>query len=232
MFGLIMLIGFYGDTIITNNSYSMFCHQCPAGAQCDRSGLAFANLAASNGWWRSDNESLSFVKCLRASHCVDNQCAPNREGVLCSICSPGYRAASVDDACTPCPTKKASWGYTVGFTILLLFGLGVLYWAMAREQPSSAYIAAQRDLRMLSITALSEGRSSMSTSRIFNGTSGAASDTSAGSSAPGTPKSPSVNGPILNQSVDRTLMRLQAIDNEYNPSIVMTRERRVRPNFT
>jgi hypothetical protein len=148
-----------------------------------------------------------------------------------AVCSVGYRAATVDDACSPCPTKRASWGYTAGFTVLLLLGLAVLYWAMAREQPSSAYIAARRDLRALSIAALTEGRKSMTVNPLsrYNNMNGSTS----GGSEPGTPThgSPS-QGPILNQSVDNTLQQLESVDNEYNPSMVMTRERRIRPNFT
>jgi hypothetical protein len=75
-------LGSYGDALVVNQSYSMRCYECSQGAKCDHPGLSFAGVQSAPGWWRSDNESTSFVKCLRASHCIGNQCAPNREGPL------------------------------------------------------------------------------------------------------------------------------------------------------
>jgi hypothetical protein len=57
------------------------------GGHSDTVGVRFTDIVTLSGWWRPDNTSATFIRCIRASHCVggtaeEDGCAANRYGPL------------------------------------------------------------------------------------------------------------------------------------------------------
>jgi hypothetical protein len=61
---------------------------------------------------------------IRAKHCSGGAavCDSHREGPLCALCSSGYRSATLDSECVPCPSEGQSVAYTVGILALVTLG--------------------------------------------------------------------------------------------------------------
>ena len=45
------------------------CQDCPRGADCRLEGILASNMRALRGWWRKDDRSLAFHRCLLPRHC-------------------------------------------------------------------------------------------------------------------------------------------------------------------
>jgi hypothetical protein len=99
-------------------------------------------MTPSSGFWRTTNDSMSFLRCLQPAHCTENGCALNRYGVLCALCLPGYKAASFGaGACEPCPVDKSSLTEAVLIALLLvaiLIGMCIAVWRLDASQASAA----------------------------------------------------------------------------------------------
>ncbi len=117
-------------TYATSDDESIRCDECPSGAECDTTGLTAFTMLATDGFWRSDNQSLSYYQCLVSGHCVDGGCAANRAGPLCAVCADGYREDTTGQACSPCPSHSAAVGGSIGFTILIIAALLCVFYAM------------------------------------------------------------------------------------------------------
>ncbi len=125
-------VGFYGSS----RSVDMTCKSCPDGALCNSTGVVVDRLIAMDGWWRADNETLSFFRCLRDGQCLGGGCALNRAGPLCSICAEGYTPNGQGQDCTPCPSRGASVGGTFGYIVLLLAAIFVVFYLVWRSEPA------------------------------------------------------------------------------------------------
>lgn len=122
------ILGYYADTL----DERMTCATCPPGAVCDRLGMWVERMIAADGWWRADNQSVSFLKCLLAPNCEDGGCAANRQGALCAVCADGFSTQSSGGACQPCPSKEAATGGTIGFSILIVAAVMVVLYLVWR----------------------------------------------------------------------------------------------------
>jgi hypothetical protein len=100
---------------------------------CTEQGVWLEGVVPIDGWWRPSNRSLQFLPCLYFGNCVKGVCAQNREGTLCALCKDGYTAASQSADCTLCPNRVNSIAGTAGFTVLLIFALGVVLYAVWRS---------------------------------------------------------------------------------------------------
>jgi hypothetical protein len=58
---------------------------------------------------------------------VEGGCAGNRKGALCAVCEDGFTSDSSGGPCTPCPSKGAATGGTIGFSILIVAAVCVCY---------------------------------------------------------------------------------------------------------
>jgi hypothetical protein len=104
-------IGLYEKANYADNTRQ--CLRCPQGASCSTPGQTWDDLATAGGWWRPNNQSLDYYRCLRQSHClggIDSTCGSNRRGPLCSLCLSGYKAGDSNSDCTICPSENASLG--------------------------------------------------------------------------------------------------------------------------
>jgi len=95
-------------------NYTMtLCFSCPTGAVCEIRGQAWDEMAALKGWWKTSDR---FYRCLMKAHCeggasgTDEQCGPNRIGVLCNYCKPGYTTGLLG-GCQECPETGGSVVY-------------------------------------------------------------------------------------------------------------------------
>jgi hypothetical protein len=81
----------------TINNTELNCYPCPLGAECSKPGVTWDTLGAVVGWWRRDNTSLAFYRCLLPIHCGGGRgdlCRVFRTGPLCALCQTGYRSSS------------------------------------------------------------------------------------------------------------------------------------------
>jgi hypothetical protein len=108
----------------------MTCEPCTSGMRCEAQGLTSERIIANDGFWRAGNDSLQFLQCLQDSNCQGGGCAPHRVGALCAVCEPGYQQASQGSECTPCPSHGTSVGGTIGFSILLVAAMVVVFYVM------------------------------------------------------------------------------------------------------
>jgi hypothetical protein len=119
------------------------CVECPRGADCTAPGSTFDALLTGEGYWRENNQSTTFYRCLRTVHCaggparVDTgtpECGGHRRGPLCALCEPGYHGKSSDADCLPCATQQASWVGPVLIMMLFFLCLAVLFTMMWRSE--------------------------------------------------------------------------------------------------
>jgi hypothetical protein len=128
-----------GDQIID-------CLDCPFGSACNREGLTIASMTPSSGFWRTANDSMAFLRCLQPAHCTPTGCAPNRYGVLCALCLPGYKAASFGAAaCEPCPTDQSSLTEAILVAVALCFILLLMCVVVWRLDSSQAAAQLSKD---------------------------------------------------------------------------------------
>jgi hypothetical protein len=78
---------------------------------------------------------------------VDDGCGPFREGPLCANCIAGYHASSGTQTgtaalCEPCPSPSAALGGTIGFTLVLLTALLIMFLVLWRSDPIPVVAAA------------------------------------------------------------------------------------------
>lgn len=106
------------------------CMPCPNGADCTSAGTTFTTLETVPGFWRSDNKSAIFYRCIKAEYCTNAEgkgsqdalggCAENRRGPLCALCDEDYFEGLVG-GCQACPAKTAgSYAYIVLMGLLLV----------------------------------------------------------------------------------------------------------------
>ncbi len=108
----------------------MTCESCSTGANCAAAGQTIGTMQAESGYWRSTAPGASnadFLRCLAASSCVDGGCGTNRVGPLCALCRDGYTTDS-DGTCKECPAENTALGASIGFTILLVAALIVIFY--------------------------------------------------------------------------------------------------------
>jgi hypothetical protein len=107
------------------------CYECPYGAKCDEPGLLISTMQTISGWWRADNQSLEFYRCLLPEHCgigVSSTCLGHRRGPLCAICDVGYRSQSGVSKCQECPTKGTATATMVLLTMAVVAACIFIYW--------------------------------------------------------------------------------------------------------
>jgi hypothetical protein len=110
--------GSYSGTDSTTTSVN--CVPCPDGASCKENGVTFATMQTLSGWWRKDNDSLSFYRCLNPQHCIGGRgqlCGGHRTGPLCSLCEKGYQSSTGTSVCTECPSA----GQALGVSVFIIF---------------------------------------------------------------------------------------------------------------
>jgi len=121
-------------TFMLNNT----CRQCPLGTVCNSSGITFNDMATASGFWRPNNQSLSYFKCLLPYHCqggVNSDCGPHRDGPICALCQEGYQTSSgIGGVCAKCPSKNAAIGLSVVFFFIAVVVLCILYWIVLRSE--------------------------------------------------------------------------------------------------
>jgi hypothetical protein len=119
------------------NGANMLCVPCPGGAICDAPGMTENALLSRDGYWRADNTTLDFYPCLQTAHCLPGGCSNNRVGPICAVCAPGYSQSSQSAECTPCPSQGASIGGTVGFSLLLVAAVSVVFVIVWRSEAAA-----------------------------------------------------------------------------------------------
>jgi hypothetical protein len=248
-------VGYYSRTTYSgSNSLSVECVACPDGANCGQVGTSWETLQTSTGWWRSSNESTSFIQCLRSAHCIggSSECGGNREGTLCAICKRGYQATSIDSACEPCPSENAGIGYTILFALLLLFGLGILYW-LALRTGGSPLLSFSKDDDDTSSVSSSSPPGSPTGPKAVDGTAKIVPPLVSSSSLSNLAHARRGSGRVSMKEFSRDLLNLhqqsslgfiihretlndlarQSDESAINPTlIVMRKEHRVAPSFT
>jgi hypothetical protein len=83
---------------ISSPMINFLCRMCPSGALCATNGITQSSLQSASGYWRSSNDSMEFIRCLRPAHCAAGaiECTGQRTGPLCAVCIGGWQAASID----------------------------------------------------------------------------------------------------------------------------------------
>eukprot|EP00808_Paulinella_micropora_P002032 g81900.t1 len=144
----------YGEVNFSEaeRKFDMTCHPCPIGGECSSAGVQFDSLQAMVGWWRSDEESLQFYRCVMPSHCLgghNSSCGENREGPLCSLCQVGFSSSTGLSPCLPCPEVKTSMGLTVLVCCIIVAGILAMYYAILRTDRSLLQMAKDREAARL-----------------------------------------------------------------------------------
>jgi hypothetical protein len=90
-------------------------------------------ITIERGYWRSDNTSLVFYKCVNAAQCPGGitSCATNREGPLCANCIIGYVPSTLDGTCSACPSNSQSAGMFIVLLLLLLLSLSLSLFSLS-----------------------------------------------------------------------------------------------------
>jgi hypothetical protein len=141
--------GYYQPPIDSNQT-SIPCLSCPHGADCEAKGQTLQGLATLAGWWRADNMSTDFYKCLLPSHCANTRgdnCLDNRAGPLCALCIEGYRAQSGLGKCVACPTRSTGLGVTIILFILICAAALLMYYLVVRADRALVEQVAEADRR-------------------------------------------------------------------------------------
>jgi len=127
-------VGLYAANANASTS-EILCLPCPRGADCSESGLTIAKLNSIDGWWRADNSSLNFYRCLLPAHCAPGTatCREYRTGPICSVCVDGYRSQSGTSRCQKCPTASTSTVTTIFLFILVVIVVLFLFWLVLRS---------------------------------------------------------------------------------------------------
>lgn len=81
--------GYYADEL-DEDTTTIPCFECPHGALCDRRGLTRHTIMSQPGWWRANDDTLQFYRCLLPTHCDtaisglhNDSCLGHRAGKLC-----------------------------------------------------------------------------------------------------------------------------------------------------
>src|SRR6185312_12432347 len=82
---------------------------------------------------------------------------------LCAVCIDGYHASSQGAACTPCPSASTATGATIGFTILIIAALCVIFYTIWRSDP--VFLPKNNPWRVVKVYTL-EDRSAVITTAI------------------------------------------------------------------
>jgi hypothetical protein len=137
---------------ITGTTQYYDCIKCPRGALCQDTGVSFENMQTTTGWWRVDNTSLTFYRCLLPIHCQggrESACKPNRQGPLCARCSPGYKSSSGTSECKLCPSAAAAGTTSVLIIAAVIALLILMYWIVLRNDRPMMQAAAERDRKQI-----------------------------------------------------------------------------------
>ncbi len=108
----------------------MACVECPTGSVCLERGITVQAMQADTGYWRVSNASVSYYQCLTKDACVGGGCAANRVGPLCAVCRDGYRQDTNAQSCSICPSHNDAIGGSIGFTIVIIAALLIVFYAM------------------------------------------------------------------------------------------------------
>jgi hypothetical protein len=130
---------YYAERLDNLNATIVRCNVCPTGAYCVQSGVTFDTLLTDDGYWRANNESLLFYRCLLATQCVRGRsasCESYRTGPLCSLCIDGYRSSTSTSECKKCPASNEAWGTTVGLcAVVVVVAIALYVYVLAKDQP-------------------------------------------------------------------------------------------------
>lgn len=142
-----------------DNFSSLSCTVCPGGYVCTQEGLTFEALREAPGYWRPPQVAGSYAttiyRCVNPDLCLGaRQCRPNRIGPMCAVCAPDYKASGPAGPCEYCGNDLgATWGYTVGIILLVLFLLCVFYYIVLRvtssQQAKLEKLANMKDERAI-----------------------------------------------------------------------------------
>jgi hypothetical protein len=125
----------------------ILCLKCPDGSVCDSVGVSFETLTTKDGWWRQDNSSLEFYRCILPEHCEggrESECGANREGPVCANCKDGFTSSTGISPCEPCPSQGESIGMTIFFLLLIVLVLLCMY-AIVLRGDAALMLAVKRE---------------------------------------------------------------------------------------
>ena len=88
-----------------NPADRVLCLGCPNGALCKANGLNITSILSAPGFWRSNNSSKLFHRCLfEGSDCLGSGCREGHAGVVCALCDNGFARMEGELApCSLCP---------------------------------------------------------------------------------------------------------------------------------
>jgi hypothetical protein len=63
-------VDYFSEGLANFTGQTVQCIKCPRGAACTERGVTFEELNADEGFWRADNTTLTFYRCLIPAHCA------------------------------------------------------------------------------------------------------------------------------------------------------------------
>lgn len=116
------------------------CQKCVSGMMCQNQGVTFENVRTQYGWWRNDNQSLNYLRCIYPAHCQggrESVCGHSRTGTLCATCRAGYKATRLSSPCEICPDRTTSIWASAGIVIGISLVIAVAFYAFLRLETKS-----------------------------------------------------------------------------------------------
>jgi hypothetical protein len=142
-----------GYYLVGASNTSIDCAKCPIGAKCTTPGLTLETMTTLSGYWRAQNDSLFFYRCLLPAHCASGvaaACNGHRTGPLCAVCIEGYRAQSGLGICQKCPeTRARGLTLSVFLCIFVVIVIIALYWGVLRADKQIIDYLTELDRRLV-----------------------------------------------------------------------------------
>ncbi len=124
----------YSNQTLIVSDIIQLCHPCPYGGICVNEMVI---IAKPDFWGIVQDSLLEFYPCL-SSHCVTcehhnctpdtfNQCAPNREGLICTQCSVNYTEALFSSLCVSNELCKDNWILTVAIIAGTVYAIFLIF---------------------------------------------------------------------------------------------------------
>lgn len=113
-------------SITLGDNFPEDCVRCPSGAICTSPDLSFSLLPTQSAYWRVSDLSHYFYRCPDPDACLGGDgagyCAPNHDGVLCGLCTPGHYY--VAGSCVECSSDELATVQVV--MVILAFAIASL----------------------------------------------------------------------------------------------------------
>ena len=120
-----------GSEYIFNQN--QICQPCPYGGDCHSGGIT----EKPNYWGVRNGSELIFYHChptmclscssLECSDPTYSQCAANREGPMCTLCTPGYTEALFSSLCISNVVCKDYWIYLIFLMASLIYSIILIF---------------------------------------------------------------------------------------------------------